>query len=357
MNRLRAAIVPYSLRSCLVSRQGRLIFEQYRDPDMAQTPAKINSCTKSVLSMLLCIAIDRGVLPAPAGAPVSLFFPQLALDPDTRKREMTLLHLLTMTSGIRWQEFGGLNSFPRMTHTPDWVGHVLEQPLSEAPGHKMTYNSGVSQLLSAILSRAADMTVAAFAERALFGPLGIDDYAWETDPQGIHTGGFGLRLRPADMLKLGQLQLQRGRWEGHRLYSAELADAAVQPVVQASPPYDGAYAWHWWCGTYTPGDVPDKQGASAEPWDVPSEEHNRTAQDSSPSPSSGADAEGLSVLSSNVRNGRPGSIPYYYARGFGGQFIYVVPQAELVAVLTQDSRKRKQPDWFAEVIGPALFPL
>lgn len=351
LNRLRAAIAPYSLRSCLVSRRGRLIFEHYREPDMAQTPAKINSCTKSVLSMLLCIAIDRGLLPAPAGTPVALFFPQLTRDADTRKREMTLLHLLTMTSGIRWQEFGGLNSFPRMTRTPDWVGHVLAQPLSEAPGHKMTYNSGVSQLLSAILSRAAGMTVAAFAERALFGPLGIDDFAWEIDPQGIHTGGFGLRLRPSDMLKLGQLQLQCGSWEGHRLYSAELADAAVQPVAQASPPYDGAYAWHWWCGTYTPGDVHDKQITSAEPWDVPPEEPGRSGQNSSPSSSFRADAEGLSAPSLNVK---PGSIPYYYARGFGGQFIYVVPQAELVAVLTQDSRKRKQPDWFAEAIGPAL---
>ncbi|WP_369803502.1 serine hydrolase domain-containing protein [Cohnella sp. OV330] len=352
MNRLNAAIAPYSLRSCIVSRRGRLVFEQYRQPDMAQEPAKINSCTKSVLSILLCIAFDRGLLPAPAGVPISLFFPQLARDPDPRKREMTLLHLLTMTSGIRWQEFGGLNSFPRMTRTPDWVGHVLAQPLFEAPGHKMTYNSGVSQLLSAILSQAAGMTVAAFAERSLFGPLGIEAYAWETDPQGIHTGGFGLRLRPADLLKLGQLQLQRGSWGGHRFYSAELADTAVQPVVQASPPYDGAYAWHWWCGTYKPGDLPGKRATSVEPWDVPPDEPGRTATDSSPS-HAGEEAEGSSAASSNMR---PGTISYYYARGFGGQYIYVVPQAELVAVLTQDSRKRKQPDWFAEAIAPALLP-
>ncbi|MDG0813177.1 serine hydrolase domain-containing protein [Cohnella rhizosphaerae] len=253
---LRAAIAPYSLNSCLVSRQDRLVFEHYREPDRALAPAKINSCTKSVLSMLLCIAIDRGLLPAPGDAPVSMFFPQLARDPDTRKREMTLLHLLTMTSGIRWQEFGGLNSFPRMTRTPDWVSHVLAQPLSEPPGRKMTYNSGVSQLLSAILSQATGMTVAAFAERSLFGPLGIEAYDWETDPQGFHTGGFGLRLRPADLLKLGQLQLRRGSWEGHRLYSSALAEVAVAPVVRASPPYDGAYAWHWWCGSYEPGDSP-----------------------------------------------------------------------------------------------------
>lgn len=291
------------------------MFEHYREPHIADELARINSCTKSVLSALICVAVDRGLLPDPDAAPVSQFFPQIAADPDPRKHDMTLLHLLTMTSGIRWQEFGGLNSFPAMTKTPDWINHVLKQPLSEPPGLKMTYNSGVSQLLSAILSRAAGMPTARFAELSLFGPLGIEAYEWETDPQGIHTGGFGLRLRPSDLLKLGQLMLQRGRWEGVRLFTPELADRAVRPFAEASPPYNGQYGWHWWCGSH---------------------------------------ALQKTELNSTPDNERKKTVPYCYAQGFGGQFVYVVPEADLVAVVTQDSRKRKQPDLFAELIAPLI---
>ncbi|MDG0789746.1 beta-lactamase family protein [Cohnella ginsengisoli] len=312
---LPAAIASLNPRSCLVKRQGRLLFEHYREPSFETVPAIINSCTKSVLSALVCVALGRGLLPDPRVTPVSAFFPQLKTDADIRKRDMTLLHLLTMTAGFRWDEFGGLNSFPRMTRESNWIAHVLEQPLSEPPGTRMTYNSGVSQLLSGILSEATGMTVARFAEQTLFGTLGIETYEWETDPQGIHTGGFGLRLRPADLLKLGELMLNRGMHGRTRLFPGEWADLAVRPFAPASPPYEGEYGWHWWCGAC----VPTRKVSAGK------DDGNR-AQPSD----------------------------YFYARGFGGQFVYVVPEAELVAVVTQDSRKRKQPDPFAELIVPIL---
>lgn len=303
---MNEAIASLNPRSCLVSRQGRLRYAHYREPSMETEPAVINSCTKSVLSVLICIAIGRGLLPAPQTTPVSAFFPQLGADADPRKRDMTLLHLLTMTAGFRWQEFGGLNSFPRMTQTENWIAHVLEQPLSDQPGTRMVYNSGVSQLLSVIVEQAAGMSVARFAEETLFGALGIERYEWETDPQGVHTGGFGLRLRPADLLKLGELMLRRGEWHGASLFPSALADEAVRPLVRASPPYEGDYAWHWWCGTYAPPD-----------------------------------------------GGK--SVNYFYARGFGGQLMYVIPQAEAVVVITQDSRKRRQSDLFAGLVAPVIF--
>ncbi|MEK0314225.1 serine hydrolase domain-containing protein [Cohnella sp. 56] len=314
MSHLPAAIASINPRSCLISGQGRLLFEHYRETSLADEPAVINSCTKSVLSALICIAIGRGLLPDPANTPVSTFFPQLLADPDIRKRDMTLQHLLTMTAGYRWDEFGGLNSFPRMTRTTDWIAYVMGQPLSEQPGVRMTYNSGVSQLLSAILSQAAGMSVARFAEETLFGTLGIRRYEWETDPQGIHTGGFGLRLLPADLLKLGEMMLRRGSWGGNCLFPSELADRSVRPVVRASPPYEGEYGWHWWCGTYSPRQS-EIVGAS---------------------------------------DGERTKAAFYYARGFGGQFLYVVPEDELVAVVTQDSRKRKQPDLFSTLIAPMI---
>lgn len=157
-------------------------------------------------------------------------------DADPRKRQITLRHLLTMSAGFNWTEFGGFNSFPRMTRSPDWVRFVLEQPMSDRPGDRMEYNSGASQLLTAILVQAAGLAAARFAELHLFGPLGIEEYEWEQDPQGVHTGGFGLWLRPGDMLKFGQLYLQRGVWEGKPLISPELVSQSVKPAIGVEAP-------------------------------------------------------------------------------------------------------------------------
>lgn len=308
---LTSAIAPVDLRSCLISRNGRLLFEFYRNRHVPEETAKVNSCTKSFLSALICIAMDQGILPGPK-TPIAQFFPRLAADPDPRKREITLEHLLTMTAGFQWTEFGGQKSFPRMTRSPHWIGFVLDQPMSETPGDRMEYNSGVSQLLSAILTQAAGVKTARYAETNLFGPLGIEDYKWEADPQGIHTGGYGLWLRPSDMLKFGQLYLQLGRWEQEQLISSERVKHSVQPSIPANAPNRGFYGWHWWTDTY-----------EAE-----------------------ADEDG---------HGSP-AFGYFYARGYGGQFIYVVPVLETVVVLTDDKRKKERhpANVFRQFIAPLL---
>lgn len=306
---ISAGLAPLDIRSCLISREGRLVFEHYREPRVGAEPAKINSCTKSVLSALICIAMDQGLLPQPE-APLTLFYPQLRLDPDHRKTEITLEHLLTMSAGFNWTEFGGQNSFPRMTRSPNWVQFVLEQPMSDKPGTRMEYNSGVSQLLSAILSQASRMSTARFAEQHLFGPLGIEDYEWEVDPQGVHTGGFGLKLRPTDLLKLGQLYLQQGIWENKKIISHEMILRSTETAVSASSPHRGGYGWHWWTDTYP---MAGSRAASA-------------------------------------------SLDYFYARGYGGQFIYVLPELSTVVVLTQEQgRKKRAPvDVFRDIIAPVL---
>ncbi|WP_099093078.1 serine hydrolase domain-containing protein [Paenibacillus yonginensis] len=305
---LASAIAPVNLRSCLIQRQGELIFEHYRRPQTVREIAKINSCTKSVLSALLCIAMDQGLLPE-LSTPASAFFPVLAAADDPRKRLITLEHLLTMTAGFSWTEFGGRNSFPHMTRTPDWIAYVLEQPMSDEPGTRMEYNSGVSQMLSHILLQTTGMPAAAFAEKYLFGPLGITQYEWETDPQGVHTGGFGLKLRPADLMRFGQLYLDKGNWQGKQLISSRLAERSVQPAIAVKDPWRGYYCWHWWADSFTvsaPSDSPD-------------------------------------------------SFDYFYARGFGGQFVHVIPKLDMVVVLTHDNRKNtKYPDVFREFIAPLL---
>ncbi|WP_019910170.1 serine hydrolase domain-containing protein [Paenibacillus sp. HW567] len=307
LSALSEVIPPLNLRSCLISREGRLVFEYYRDDRTLKEIARINSCTKSVLSALICIAMDQGLLPQPA-APAAQFFPQLQAGKDVRRQEITLQHLLTMSAGFKWNEFGGLNSFPKMTKSPNWVEYVLEQPLADAPGTRMEYNSGVSQLLSAILVQASGMTTAEYAGRYLFGPLGIEAYEWEQDPQGIHTGGFGLRLRPADLLKFGQLYLQQGVWEGNPVISREQVARSTEAALPVDAPHQGGYGWHWWTDAYP---LASSDGAAMQ---------------------------------------------YYYARGYGGQFVYVLPELAAVVVLTQDKQgKSSAPaEVFRELIAPAL---
>lgn len=317
LSSISTAIAPLHLRSCLISRQGRLVFEHYRNPQSAGEIAKINSCTKSILSALICLAFDHGLLPPPE-TKIREFFPRLTADPDPRKREITLLHLLTMSGGFNWTEFGGHNSFPRMTRSADWVQFTLEQPMSDRPGDRMEYNSGGSQLLSAILVQATGMPTARFAERYLFGPLGIEAYKWEQDPQGVHTGGFGLWLHPADMLKFGRLYLQQGTWENKQLITPELLKRSVQPAIGVEAPRRGCYAWHWWTDTYMAAGVTGATGTAGV---------NTAAFD------------------------------YFYARGYGGQFIYVIPSLETVVVLTDDKRKKDRPpaDVLRQYIAPYLL--
>ncbi|WP_336782047.1 serine hydrolase [Paenibacillus illinoisensis] len=321
------------LRSCLVSMQGESIYKHYRNEEAASQIAKVNSCTKSVLSALICIAMDHGWLPD-ASTPLSAFFPALVSDPDPRKSQITLEQLLTMTAGFNWDEFGGQNSFPRMTRTEHWVNFALEQRLSHTPGTHMEYNSGVSQILAAILMQHTGMSVAGFAERYLFGPLGITEYHWECDPQGVHTGGFGLKMLPDDLLKFGQLFLQEGMWHGERLISSELVNRSTKAFITVTPPNRGSYGWHWWVDTCKR--------------DKPSEfSEERTPPTSSESTSINSADRNKAVLD------------YYYARGFGGQFVYIVPRLELVTVLTNDKRKKEKPplDVFPRLIAPQLIGL
>ncbi|WP_340024323.1 serine hydrolase [Paenibacillus sp. FSL K6-1096] len=310
LSTLPATLAQLDLRSCLIQRQGKLIFEYYRDQHIPSELAKINSCTKSILSALIGIAIDKGLLSG-VSAPLREFFPQLTRDADSRKQHITLEQLLNMSAGFRWTEFGGANSFPKMTRSSHWINYVLEQPLAEEPGVRMEYNSGISQLLSAILVQAAGRSTAEFAEEFLFGPLGIREYEWETDPQGIHTGGYGLKLRPADLLNFGQLYLQEGIWQGVQLLSGSWVKQSVQPAMETEPPRHGGYAWHWWTESMI----------------------RRSGSDES-------------VIAD-----------YYYARGYAGQFVYVLPALQLVVVLTQDNKRGRNnppPDVFRDYLSPLL---
>jgi CubicO group peptidase (beta-lactamase class C family) len=291
----------YDITSCIIWRQNRVIYHHEQTPQASDGLLPVNSCTKSILSALVGIAMDKGYLPSP-DTPASVFYPSLRQDPDERKQQITLRHLLNMTAGFRWQEFGGIQSFPAMVRTDDWIGFVLRQPMAFVPGERFVYSSGVSQLLAGILAQAIDMTIPQFAEQYLFGPLGIGHYEWKTDPRGIATGGFGLQLAAWDMLKFGQLYLQHGLWDDTPIVPPAYVRESVQPDIAVAPPERGYYGWHWWADEIAVPNkipVPNKAGTGHSP-----------------------------------------SISYFYARGFGGQFIFVLPAWDAVVVFTR-KRQRK----------------
>ncbi|WEK54641.1 MAG: serine hydrolase [Candidatus Cohnella colombiensis] len=294
-------IVAYDLSSCIINYRGELKYHYEKSRNASSQLMPINSCTKSVLSALICIAMEQQLVASPDTL-ISHYFPQLRYEQDERKKKITLEHLLTLTAGFHWNEFGGINSFPKMTQSSDWIQYVLEQPMSDTPGAKMVYNSGVSQLLAAILTRATGMEITRYAELHLFNPLGIEQYDWNSDPQGIHTGGFGLQLSAQDMLKFGLLYLHKGVWNNREIIPLTRVDHSTKSAIAATPPERGYYGWHWWIDSVD-------------------------------------------------------ALHYYYARGFGGQFIFVVPTFETVVVLTRKQRKKglSPHDLFRLHIAPLLM--
>ncbi|TKH43029.1 serine hydrolase [Paenibacillus terrae] len=304
---LVCGLTELEIRSCLIFQQGSMALEYYREPQFANELYKINSCTKSVLAALVSIAMDQQIVPQPA-TPILEFFPQIAKDSDIRKRDITIEHLLTMSAGFNWTEFGGQNSFPTMSKTSDWVQFVLSQPLADVPGTRMEYNSGCSQLLATILRQASGQAVAEFAEQQLFQPLGIESYHWETDPHGTHTGGFGLHLKPMDMLQFGLLYLNEGSREGRQFIQAETIRQSTRALLPTAKPQKAFYGWHWWASSFS-----DETEKSTE-------------------------------------------TDYYYALGFGGQYIVVVPSYDMVVIVTADKFKKKRTpvDIFRQFIVPML---
>jgi CubicO group peptidase (beta-lactamase class C family) len=210
------------LHSLLVSRGGELIFERYYNGAGRDRPANIKSASKSVVSALVGIAIERGWIPG-VGTPIVTYFPELARDPDPRKRAITVEHLLTMRSGL---EGTSNRNYGAWVTSGNWVRHALARPMFAAPGEEMEYSTGNTHLLSAILTQATGKSTWQFVNEALAKPLGFALAQWPRDPQGIYFGGNDMLMTPRQMLAFGQLYLNKGRAPGPPR-GARLAEAQV----------------------------------------------------------------------------------------------------------------------------------
>lgn len=248
-----ATLVEYGanvqMDSLVVVRHGRVVAEAYYAPFKAGMKHNINSATKGVVAALAGIASGQGVLSG-TGSPVLDFFADRSpANLDARKKAMTLQTLLDMTSGMEWNE-PLTDAVPEtliaLQRSSDWQQFALDRPMALAPGSSFNYNSGNSHLVSAILARKTGMSTQDFAAKNLFKPLGITDFRWRQDPQGIATGGFGLYLQTPDMARIGYLYLHHGAWNGTQILPRDW----VGKVYQANVPMWATSSWRygdfWW---------------------------------------------------------------------------------------------------------------
>jgi CubicO group peptidase (beta-lactamase class C family) len=248
-----------NVHSVLVARGGKLVFERYfKGSDEingrrvesvtfdAATLHNIKSVSKSVASLALGIAIDRGLIRS-VDEPIFGFFPELSDLRSPEKDRLRLAHALTMTMGLKWVEAvpdnEGNNDEQRMHMAPDPCRYVLSLPATAPPGQEFFYNTGALTLVSAIVRKATGRPLDEFARAVLFEPLGIAGFDW-IRVKGDADAGGGLRLRPRDMAKIGQLVLAGGRWNDRQVVSKAWIDASTTPRTEASSNYSYGYLWY-----------------------------------------------------------------------------------------------------------------
>jgi CubicO group peptidase (beta-lactamase class C family) len=231
-----------NLHSLLIIRNGYLVNETYFGSYQQNTKHELYSVTKSFVSTLIGIALDKANIDRTDHRIVDFFPGRTFANSDPKKQNMTLEDVLTMRSGLDWQE--GDPVYNAMYRSRDWVKFVLDMPMVTTPGGQFNYCSGCSHLLSAILQQTTGMKTRDFAEQTLFKPLGISNATWESDTAGIPIGGWGLQLTPRDMAKLGYLYLRNGQWDGQQIVSSEWIKNATQKHTGT----DGSmgYGYQWW---------------------------------------------------------------------------------------------------------------
>lgn len=275
-----------NIYSILIVRNGYLIEEEYFGKDASNVRTPVYSVTKSITSTLIGIAIDKGYLEG-VDQKVLDFFPNRTFENmDQDKQNITIAHLLKMTSGLEWNEwypsyFSNVNDFRKMRDTSsDWIQYVFDKPIVAIPGTLSNYNGGGCHLLSAIIQYVYGDTMEAFANEFLFGPMNITNYSWGKDPQGITQGETSLSLTSRDMAKIGYLYLQNGTWEDTQIIPKKWIYTATDRLVLSTQSAPYSYGYLWW----------------------------------------------ITNPSNTVR--------HFMARGWNGQQIYVVPEKDLIVVFT-----------------------
>jgi CubicO group peptidase (beta-lactamase class C family) len=230
-----------SLHSVMLLRHGRVVAEGWWAPYRADSPHSLYSLSKSFTSTAIGMAISEEKLSL--DDPILKFFPEDSpKSPDDRLKQMRVSDLLRMSTGHR--------SEPPRIPSEAWVRTFLKHPVPDKPGTHFLYNTSATYMLSAIVQKATGTTLLDYLKPRLFEPLGIENPTWETSPQGISAGGFGLSIRTEDIARFGQLYLQKGLWQGKQLVPSSWVDAATRlQTSNGSDPgsdWDQGYGYQFW---------------------------------------------------------------------------------------------------------------
>jgi CubicO group peptidase (beta-lactamase class C family) len=274
----------------LIVRHGRLVFEEYylNDPPHGTGELhNLNSVSKSVMSVLVGVAMQQGTIQDYEQSILD-FFPEHAaiINADPDKAKLKLWHLLTMTAGLEWNgELGfevGSDSW-KLDRSDDAVKFMLEKPIINPPGTTFLYCGGLSELLSATIRNLTGLQADEFAEQTLFAALGINDYQWYHNNDGLANASGGLRLRARDLAKIGQLYLDKGKWGEQQVVPESWVTESTKNWIANDQTEH--YGFQWWLRPLTGVDG-----------------HNPQTND------------------------------IYFGSGFGGQLLYVVPKLDIVVV-------------------------
>ena len=239
--RSAAAALP-QLHSLVVSHRGTTTFEYYAKGYSATRPANIKSASKSILTALVGVAIEQKLI-AGVKEPIVRWFPELRRDPDKRKQAITIEDLLTMRSGLASTSGG---DYGRWVSSRNWVRYALERPMVSEPGTSMEYSTGTSHILSAILTKATKTSTHQYANRVLAGPLGFSLARWTRDPQGIYFGGNEMLMTPRQMIAVGEMWLNGGKARGQQVVPAGWVDTSCVPRTRSRWDPDREYGYGWW---------------------------------------------------------------------------------------------------------------
>lgn len=265
-----------SLFSALVIRHDRLVAERYYHGSGAQRSNNVHSVSKSILQALVHIAVAKGYIGS-LDDPVADYLPEYFGNASPEKKKITIRHMLTMRSGLDWAED---STESQVEKASNWVQPILGRPLVSVPGTTYNYSTGNTHVVSAVLQKATRMSTCQFAHQYLFEPMGITAEHWGRDPQSIFSGGYNVYLTPREMAKFGLLYLHDGKWAGQPLVPTSAVRAAQAQTTQVDDTF--AYSEGWWMHTIS-----------------------RRAM--------------------------------YFAWGYGGQFVYVIPSADIVLVTSENT--------------------
>jgi len=265
----------------IVSRDGQTAFERaFRGPSL-DTPVNIKSASKTVLASVAGAAIARGELKL-ADRIAPILGPRVPASADRRVQQITVEHLLSMEAGL--EPTSGPN-YGRWVSSPNWVAYALSRPFVDEPGGRMLYSTGTSHILSAVLTAATGRSTLDLARDWLAEPLDVQIPSWSRDPQGIYVGGIEMRMSPRALLRFGEMHRNGGTRGQTRVLPATWVEDAWRSRGGRSPYTGYTYGLGWW--------IRESAGR-----------------------------------------------PVYFAWGYGGQMVYVLPSLALTAVMTSDPDAR-----------------